>query len=110
MPFRFWTFDHWINFFVFVLGAVITGAGITASTHWGDIPALLTPVVVIGFLITVGGFLRAAQTTAARDPKLGTRESDPLPTAPIMQVGPNTVAPVPPVTPGRPVEPEKETR
>jgi hypothetical protein len=107
MPFRFWTFDHWINFGVFVLGAIITGAGITASTHWADIPSLFTPLVVIGLLISMGGFLRATKTPEARDPSIGTRESDPLPTASIV-VDRGHVEPVPPVNPGRPLEVPKE--
>jgi hypothetical protein len=106
VPFRFWTFDHWINFSIFVLGAV-SAIGITASTHWGDVPNLFTPATVIGFLISVGGFLRATKTPEARDPKVGTRESDPLPTAPIV-IDQGHVEPVPPVNPGRPVEVTKE--
>jgi hypothetical protein len=106
MPFRFWSFDHWMNFGIFLLGAV-TAIGITAGTHWGDVPNLFTPATVIGFLISIMGFLRASVTNAARDPKMGTRASDPEPTAPLERVG-NTVVPVPPVNPGRPVDPEKK--
>lgn len=105
MPFKFWTFDHWMNFGIFLLGA-ISAIGITASTSWGQVPSLFTPATVIGFLIATFGFLRASVTTAARDPLLGTRRSDPNPTAPLVLVSPNAVAPVPPVTEGRPVDPD----
>ena len=98
-PFKFWTFDHWLNFGIFILGAV-TAVGITASTRWYDVPNLFTPATVIGFLISVMGFLRASQTNAARDPEFGTRKSDPNPTVQVEQVGPNTVVAVPPVTAG----------
>ncbi len=104
MPFRFWTFDHWMNFGIFLLGAV-TAIGITASTHWGDVPGLFTVANTIGFLISVMGFLRASVTNAARNPDLGTRSTDPAPTERVKVVG-DKVVPVPPVTPGRPVDPE----
>lgn len=106
-PFKFWTADHWINFGVFFLGAFTTAAGLTASTKWADIPAMLTPLVVIGFLVSLGGFLRASQTNAARDPTLGTRATDPNPTAPLVKVDHHVEA-VPPVNPGRPVDPDKK--
>lgn len=104
LPFRHWTFDHWMNFGIF-LGGAVTAVGITASTHWGDVPALFTPATVIGFLISVMGFLRASVTTAARDPNLGTRSTDPSPTERVVRVGGQNV-PVPPVTPGRPLDPD----
>lgn len=104
MPFKFWSFDHWMNFGIFIGGAV-TAIGITASTHWGDVPALFTPATVIGFAISVMGFLRASVTDKARDPTLGSRSTDPAPTERVVTVG-STVVPVPPVTPGRPVDPD----
>ncbi len=104
MPFRYWTFDHWMNFGIFVGGAV-TAVGITASTQWTQVPDLFTPATVIGFLISVMGFLRASVTDKARNPEMGTRATDPAPTERVVQVGSKTVA-VPPVTPGRPVDPE----
>ena len=104
LPFRYWTFDHWMNFGIFLLGAV-TAVGITASTHWGEVPGLFTPATTIGFLVSLLGFLRASVTTAARNPELGTRSTDPAPTERVMEVKGKTV-PVPPVTPGRPVDPD----
>ena len=104
MPFKSRTFDHWMNFGIFILGAV-TAVGITASTHWGDVPGLFTPATTIGFLVSLLGFLRASVTTAARNPELGTRSTDPAPTERVVKVG-GKVVPVPPVTPGRPVDPD----
>ena len=104
MPFRYWTFDHWMNFGIFLLGAV-TAVGITASTHWGEVPGLFTPATTIGFLVSLLGFLRASVTTAARNPELGTRSTDPAPTERVVRVGPVNVG-VPPVNPGRPVDPD----
>jgi hypothetical protein len=105
-PFKvnFWTAEHWINFGIFVLGALspIIGA---AATRWSDIPALFTPAATVGFLLTLLGFLRQSVTKAARDPSLGTRSTDPADTERVKKVGPVTL-PVPPVTPGRPVDPE----
>jgi hypothetical protein len=107
MPFKFWTFDHWMNLVIFLAGAVLA-VGVTAATSWADMVKLFTPAIVLGFLISTAGFLKASNTNAARDPTLGTRRSDPNPTAPLVEVGPNAVAPVPPVTAGRPVDPEKK--
>ena len=104
-PFKFWGFDQWMNAAIFVLGALITAAGITATTHWADIPAMLTPAVVIGFLVSVFGFLRASNTNAGRDPSVGTRATDPNPTAPLV-IDRGHVEAVPPVNPGRPVDPD----
>ena len=105
MPFKFWSWDHWINFGIFVLGAV-TAVGITASTQWGQVPHLFTPATTIGFLVSTLGFMRASNTNAARNPELGTRSTDPSPTERVVPVGNINVA-VPPVNPGRPVDPEK---
>jgi hypothetical protein len=104
LPFQYWTFDHWMNFGIFLLGAV-TAVGITASTHWGEVPGLFTPATTIGFLVSLLGFLRASVTTAARNPELGTRSTDPAPTERVMDVK-GKIVPVPPVTPGRPVDPD----
>jgi len=104
LPFQYWTFDHWMNFGIFLLGAV-TAVGITASTHWGEVPGLFTPATTIGFLVSLLGFLRASVTTAARNPDLGTRSTDPAPTERVMDVK-GKIVPVPPVTPGRPVDPD----
>jgi len=106
MPFRYWSFDHWMNFGIFLLGA-ITAVGITASTQWGQVPSLFTPATTIGFAVSTLGFLRASVTNAARNPDIGTRSTDPNPTERVVQVGQATI-PVPPVTPGRPVELPKE--
>jgi len=103
-PFKFWTWDHWLNFGIFVLGAV-TAVGITASTQWAQVPDLFTPATTIGFAVSTLGFLRASVTTAARNPELGTRSTDPAPTERIVKLGDKTV-PVPPITPGRPVDPD----
>src|SRR5678816_79994 len=103
-PFKFWIAKHWINFGIFFLGA-LTPLGITASTHWGDVPALFTPAATIGFGISLFGFMRATQTDKARDPELGTRHTDPAPTERVVQVG-QKVVPVPPINPGRPVDPD----
>jgi hypothetical protein len=103
-PFRFWTFDHWMNFGIFLLGA-IAAVGITASTQWAQVPALFTPATTIGFGVSLFAFLRASVTNAARNPELGTRSTDPAPTERVVQVGAKVV-PVPPVTPGRPVDPD----
>jgi hypothetical protein len=102
MPFKFWTFDHWMNFLIFLAGAV-TAIGITATTRWSDVPGLFTVANTLGFVISTAGFLRASVTTAARNPELGTRSTDPAPTERVVKVGTQTV-PVPPVTPGRPVD------
>src|SRR5678815_3636811 len=104
LPFQYWTWDHWMNFGIFLLGA-ITAVGITASTHWGDVPGLFTPATTIGFLVSTLGFLRASVTTAARNPELGTRSTDPEDTERVKKIGP-IVLPVPPVTPGRPLDPD----
>jgi hypothetical protein len=104
MPFKYWSFDHWMNFGIFLLGAV-TAIGITASTHWVEVPGMFTVANTIGFLISVMGFLRASVTDKARDPALGTRATDPSPTERIIKVEGKTV-PVPPIQPGRPVDPE----
>jgi len=106
MPFRYWTFDHWMNFGIFLLGA-ITAVGITASTQWGQVPSLFTPATTIGFAVSTLGFLRASVTNAARDPALGTRSTDPEPTERVVQIG-SKVIPIPPTNPGRPVDPDKE--
>lgn len=104
MPFKFWTFDHWMNFVIFLAGAV-TAIGITATTRWADVPNLFTVANTLGFIISTAGFLRASNTNAARDPSLGTRSTDPSPTERILNVG-GKVVPVPPPVPGRPIEPE----
>lgn len=104
LPFKFWTFDHWMNFGIFILGAV-TAVGITATTRWWDVPSLFTPATVIGFAISVMGFLRASVTDKARDPALGSRSTDPNPTERVVKVGQVDVG-VPPVTPGRPLDPD----
>jgi glycerol uptake facilitator-like aquaporin len=106
MPFRFWSFDHWMNFVIFLAGAVLA-VGITAATQWQDLPKLFTPAIVLGFVISTAGFLKASVTNAARNPDIGTRSTDPNPTERVVQVGQATI-PVPPVTPGRPVESPKE--
>jgi len=93
-----------MNFGIFLLGAV-TAVGITASTHWGEVPGLFTPATTIGFLVSTLGFLRASVTDKARDPQLGTRSTDPEPTERVVKVKGKTV-PIPPVTPGRPVDPD----
>src|SRR6476469_9891371 len=103
LPFQYWTADHWMNFGIFILGAV-AAVGITASTHWGDVPGLFTPATTIGFLVSTLGFLKASVTDKARNPELGTRATDPAPTERIVKLGDKTV-PVPPITPGRPVDP-----
>jgi hypothetical protein len=106
LPFklRFWTAEHWINLGIFVLGALTPIIG-TATTKWSDVPPLFTPVATIGFLLSLLGFLRQSVTKAARDPALGTRSTDPAPTERIVRVGDQAV-PVPPVTPGRPIDPD----
>lgn len=102
MPFKHWSFDHWMNFVIFLAGAV-TAIGITATTRWADVPGLFTVANTLGFVISTAGFLRASVTNAARDPNVGTRSTDPAPTERLIGG-----RPVPPVVPGRPVEPEKE--
>ncbi len=104
MPFRYWTFDHWMNFVIFLAGAVLA-VGVTAATQWNDVPKLFTPAIVLGFIISTAGFLKASLTDKARNPELGTRKTDPSPTAPLVQVDHHIEA-VPPVNPGRPVDPE----
>lgn len=103
-PIRFWTADHWLNFGIFIGGAV-TAVGITATTSWGAVPALFTPATTIGFIISIMGFLRASLTDKARNPTLGSRSTDPNPTERVVGVGPVNVG-VPPVTPGRPLDPD----
>ena len=106
LPFKFWTFDHWMNFVIFLAGAVLA-VGVTAATQWNDVPKLFTPAIVLGFIISTAGFLKASLTDKARNPELGTRATDPAPTERVVQVGSKTVA-VPPVNPGRPVDPDKK--
>ena len=103
-PFRFWSGDHWLNFGIFLLGAV-AAVGITGATGWHQIPGLFTPANTIGFLVSTLGFLRASVTKAARDPEVGTRSTDPSPTERVINVAGKTI-PIPPVTPGRPTEQE----
>ena len=105
-PFKFWGLPQWMNFVIFLSGAVLA-VGITAATRWDDLPKLFTPFIVLGFIISLAGFLNASNTNAGRDPTIGTRRSDPSPTAPLEQVGPTIMA-VPPVNPGRPIDPTKE--
>jgi hypothetical protein len=100
-----WTARHWLNFGIFGLGSLITSLSITATTHWGDLPRLFTPFTTIGFLVTVLGFLLQTATGEPRDPKRGTRATDPEDTERVVQVG-NKVVAVPPVVPGRPVDPD----
>lgn len=105
-PFKFWGTDQWLNFVIFLAGAVLA-VGVTAATSWPDMLKLFTPAIVLGFVISTAGFLKASNTSAGRDPTLGTRATDPAPTERVMKVGPVNVA-IPPVTPGRPVDPEKK--
>ena len=102
-----WTARHWINFGIFLFGGLITGLGITASTPWTDIPKLFTPLVTFGQIISILGFLLQTATTNPRDPSVGTRSTDPLPTARVVPVD-GHAEPIPPVTPGRPTEPPPE--
>ncbi len=101
-----WTLDHWINLGLFVASTLLVGLSSLAS--WHDVWAALTPGNVGGFGLGLVAFFRTMYTNKPRDPNVGERRSDPNPTAPVVQVGPNTVVPVPPVTAGRPVDPTKE--
>ncbi len=105
-PLRFWTSEHWLNFIIYVAGAVLA-VGVTATTSWPDMLKLFTPAIVLGFIISTCGFIKATVTDKARNPELGTRSTDPAPTERVVQVGSKTV-PVPPVNPGRPVDPDKK--
>jgi len=100
-----WTARHVLNFSIFMLGSLITSLSITGTTQWGDIPRLFTPFTTIGFLVTLLGFLQQTATGEPRDPKFGTRSTDPADTERVMKVGSKTVT-VPPVVEGRPVDPD----
>jgi hypothetical protein len=100
-----WTAQHWLNFGIFLLGTVISTLGITASTPWADLPKLLTPLTTLGLGISLLGFLLQTATNKPRDPTLGTRSTDPADTERVVQVG-QKVVPVPPINPGRPVDPD----
>lgn len=102
-----WTATHWLNLGIFLFGGMVSTFGITAATSWSMLPHLFTPLTTIGYLVSLLGFLLQTATNRPRDPKVGERRSDPAPTAPLVEVAPGTIAPVPPVTAGRPTEPEK---
>jgi hypothetical protein len=101
-----WTARHWLNFLIFMLGGLVTSLSITSSTAWAEIPRLFTPFTTIGFALTILGFLLQTATGEPRDPKRGTRASDPLPTVAVDTSKKGEVDLVPPVTPGRPVDPD----
>ena len=101
-----WTTQHSINLALFVCTLLLTGLGTVAT--WQDIPHAINPTNVAGFGLSVLTFLKTMYTPPPRDTSIGTRASDPNPTAPIVQTGPNTAVAVPPVNPGRPTEPPKE--
>ena len=98
-----WTSEHYINLAMFVLTLLMTGLGQISS--WNNIPAAITPISVSAFGLSVLTFLRTMYTAKPRDPSIGTRRSDPLNTQPVVNVG-GHAEPVPPVTPGRPVDPD----
>ena len=100
-----WTARHWLNFGIFLFGGMISTLGITSSTSWAMLPKLFTPLTTLGLCISVLGFLLQTATNSPRDFSKGMRSTDPLPTAAIMPVDGEAV-PVPPVTPGLPVDPE----
>ena len=101
-----WTATHWLNLGIFLFGGMISTFGITSSTSWAMLPHLFTPLATIGYLVSLLGFLLQTATNRPRDPNVGQRRSDPNPTAPLEQIAPGVVQPVPPVTPGRPLDPE----
>lgn len=100
-----WTAQHWLNLGIFTLGTVISTLGITASTPWADLPKLLTPLTTLGLGISLLGFLLQTATNKPRDPAFGTRSTDPENTERVRKIGPVSV-PVPPVIPGRPLDPD----
>lgn len=100
-----WTPRHWLNFGIFLFGGLVTTFGITASTPWSGLLQLFTPLTTIGYFISLLGFLLSTATGEPRDPQFGTRATDPNPTAPLVVVDHHVEA-VPPMTPGRPLDPD----
>jgi hypothetical protein len=98
-----WTTEHYINLGLFVLTLLLTG--LAQVQDWDHVTSAITPVSVSGFGLGVLTFIKTMYTAKPRDPNVGTRRSDPMPTAPIVNVGGHQ-EPVPPVTPGRPVDPD----
>jgi hypothetical protein len=86
--------------------AVLLFTGLGTVPTWHEIPAHITTVNVSAFALSIITFLKTMYTAKPRDPNVGTRRTDPNPTAPIVSVGGEPTA-VPPVNPGRPVDPEK---
>lgn len=101
-----WTARHWINFGIFLFGGMTATLGITASTPWSDLPKLFTPLTTFGMIVSILGFMLQTATNSPRDPTVGTRSTDPLPTAAIVEDRRGQAVPIPPATPGRPTEPE----
>lgn len=101
-----WTVDHWLNLGLFVAATLLVGLG--SVKDWHSIMDSITPANVSGFGLAVLTFIRTMYTAKPRDPEVGTRRSDPEDTAPLVQVSPGVVRPVPPVTAGRPTEPQKD--
>ncbi len=97
-----WTLEHWLNLGLFVATLLLTGLG--QITTWHSIPSAITPLSVSAFGLSVLTFIRTMYTAKPRDPKVGTRATDPMPTAPLVNVG-GQAEPIPPVNPGRPVDP-----
>ena len=99
-----WTLEHWLNLGLFVATLLLTGLGQVAK--WEDVTHAITPLGVSSFGLAVLTFIRTMYTQKPRDPSVGTRRSDPLPTAPVVTVD-GQAEPIPPVTPGRPLDPDK---
>ena len=98
-----WTADHYLNLGLFIASTLLVGLGSVAD--WHHVFSGITPANVSGFGLGILTFIRTMYTAKPRDPNIGTRSTDPAPTAPLI-VTPTKVIPVPPVTPGRPTEPE----
>lgn len=103
-----WNSDHWTNLGLFMAVLLLTGLG-TVET-WEAIPAKITPAAVSTFGLAVATFLKTMYTPKPRDPNVGERRSDPLPTVPVTEKrslgGGTTVVPAVVETPGRPLDPD----
>jgi hypothetical protein len=109
MPFKNWKYQHYLDLLIFI-GGLATAISSFVPDTWAAIPAAMTPKVVLGLVIAASGYAKSVSSDRPRDASVGTRRSDPFPTAPVAEVDGQAV-PMPPVTAGRPVDPDapKET-
>ncbi len=101
-----WNSEHWTNLALFVASLALTGLGTVES--WESIWKSITPQSVSAFGLSITVFLKVMYTQKPRDPYVGERRSDPLPTVPVVQKrtfgGGATIVPAVVENPGRPVD------